>query len=308
MRSIHSPRKIVSRQSKNFTLQKRNKNIVLVVAAVIALSIFIFVVSVMGKVSAFQIETIEIIGADQEIAESLKVTAMQSLEGKYGFILPRANTLFYPHDDIVEGISAASPNIEKLEVERRGLKALVISINQKDPAALVCTSLPDWNSEDFGKEEDGCYFADEDGLIIEESPAFSGTAYHRYYIPELVSTGEASVIGLHATSSQEFRELDTLYTTIEKNKIEVEGILIKSDGEYELFARNSVTKSDPDTSSLSQIIVIYFNNRRSISEQLSNLISFWTEMKEKAQAKHEVLHFDYIDVRYGSNVFYRLLN
>jgi hypothetical protein len=38
---------------------------------------------------------------------------------------------------------------------------------------------------------------------------------------------------------------------------------------------------------------------------LANLLSFWTTMNSPSRTKAATTTFDYIDVRYGANVFYK---
>jgi hypothetical protein len=67
-----------------------------------------------------------------------------------------------------------------------------------------------------------------------------------------------------------------------------EFILIKDDGEYEMYANDAF---------------IYFNNKRSIVEQLKNLIEFWNHNKNENSAGST--SYESINIKYGSNNFYR---
>ena len=59
---------------------------------------------------------------------------------------------------------------------------------------------------------------------------------------------------------------------------------------------------NPDKS----IAIVYLNDSRSLSDELSNLLSFWTYMVVNPRVTKTPPSFDYIDVRYGTNVFYRV--
>ncbi len=167
---------------------------------------------------------------------------------------------------------------------------------------MVCDNLPDFDEGtlSFG-EADRCFFVDKTGLIFKPAPSITGTTkYNRYYMPDLESGTSSSdiIIGTYATSTAEFIGLQTFYENARVSGIRIEAILFKDGGEYEAYARNP---SDRDGTA-----VIYFNNLRPLSEQLTNLALFWVRMIEEAP-KSLLPKYDSIDVRNGSNIFYRQL-
>jgi hypothetical protein len=176
---------------------------------------------------------------------------------------------------------------------------LVVSVTQKNPVAVVCASLPDFHGSELSLEEaEQCYFTDRTGQLFAESPSFSGTAHKRYYAPDIREASTTGIIlGTSVLEPEKFEELQTFYDSVRAAGIRAEAVLIKPEGEYELYVRNP-GESAGEEGSLAGTVVIYFNTAGDFSLELANLISFWASMKEE--------RFDSIDVRYGSNVFYRL--
>lgn len=227
---------------------------------------------------------------------------MEKLQGKYLGFFSKSNIAIYPHRDIVDMIKISYPEVETVTVERDGLHTIVVKINEKNPEALVCTTLPDFNGNELVLDDPGsCYFVDSTGLIFKKAPSFSGTIYNRYYVPNLSTNGdEASstvLINTQATSTEEFIAIQQLYNSVKKSSIIADAVLMKDGGEYELYIRN------PGMSS--STAVVYFNTISSTTEQLSNFISFWNHTLKTARTKKETVEFDYIDVRYSPNVYHR---
>ena len=97
--------------------------------------------------------------------------------------------------------------------------------------------------------------------------------------------------GALATSTSEFTGLENFYDGALATGISVDGILIKDAGEYELYASSTV---------------IYFNDKEDLSNEITNLSAFWRHMTTPNNTKKPVI-FDYIDLRYGPNVFYKII-
>lgn len=298
------PPRRASRQSKSFTAKRRTCAIILASASILSLAAILHVTSAISSADFLAITTVNVKGVETDIeTDELRASALESLQGDYLGMFSRANTLIYPKKTIVANIPQKFPWVGSVDVSREGAHGIELVVTEKEPAALICTTLPDFNGNDLSLEDPGsCYFADDKGFIFRKAPSFSGNVYHRYYAPELgadASTTDA-LVGKFATSSVGFNKLDMFYASVSEQGIVVDAILMKPDGEYELYARNPTSDS-----SVASTVVIYFNDASPLDEQATNLISFWKHMAEDARTKKQKLQFDSIDVRYGANVFYR---
>jgi hypothetical protein len=295
-------RRYSSRQSKTFSVKRRTRTILSIVADVLVAVLIVVISSLLSSWSVFTLTNVQVSGVGQDEATAINNIAMRAISGKYLGAFSRANLFIYPKTHIKQLIKQTYPDIETVDVARAGLHTLTVIIHDKIPSALVCATLPDFNGNDLSLEDPGaCYFTDVTGLIFKKAPSFSGTMYNRYYIPDLASnTDDASsttLVGQYATSTDEFNRIQRVYSVVNQNDIIVDAIFIKGGGEYELYVRN------PDMSS--STVVVYFNTISSTTEQLSNLISFWNHSVDVARTKNERLEFDYIDVRYSPNVYHR---
>ncbi len=303
-----------SHQSKKYAGRRHTRTLLVTVLIVVSIVTWVFTLARASHFSFMTIDTVQIYGADPDIRLPLQSAAEQTLEGDYLGLFSRSNTLIYPKGSIVAGVKQASSRIDTLVVSRSGLHGLAVTVTEKTPVAVVCTNLPDFTKTTL--EGDTCYFADDAGLLFKSAPTFSGTVYNRYYAPDLgVATSTGTSVGMYATSTLEFASLQNIFHIVQAANINPVAILIKGGGEYELYARNPVSANGSAGTSagtapngatstdMSDVVVIYFNHVSSFADQISNLISFWNKMNADKKAPHS---FDYIDLRYGANVFYRV--
>jgi hypothetical protein len=247
---------------------------------------------------------VQVSGVDDGIIPHIKDTVMNALSGEYIGLISRANVLFYPRKQIEEEIMAKFDEAAMVKVDSVDRHTVRVSIKEKDPAGLLCPTLPDFNGNDILLDNpSSCYFVDESGFIFKKAPSFSGDVYSRYYVPDLAPQLDASasstLVGLFATSTAEFKIVHEFYDIMKRNNIVTDALLMKGGGEYELYIRN------PGESS--STAVIYFNTLSSTTEQAANFLSFWNHMTATASGRGESIQFDYIDVRYGDNVYHRLV-
>ena len=305
-----SRRPKLSHQSKSFVRTRRTHLFVICGIVLVLICGLLFGVSKIVGLQAFHIDTVQIFGADEDIVPVLSKVADQALGSSYMGLFSRRSSLIYPAGSLISAMQSASPRVGQAAVRRDGWHSLIISISQKVPAALVCTTLPDWNGDTLSVDDsDNCYVSDETGYMFEQAPSFSGHIYNRYYAPDILTATSSAdnSVGVMATSTGEFMALQHFYTAVKAAGIDVQALLIKPGGEYELYA-NQKTSSKIGSTSSNNTLVIYFNNTRSFDIQLSNLTSFWERMSaDMAAGKGPASKFEYIDIRYGSNVFYRLI-
>ncbi len=297
MRSRYS-----SRQSKMFTAKRRARGITRVITSAGVVCVIFLICWGIASWSAFTITSVQISGIDQEEVAAVHDKAMELLSGTYAGIFPRNNSLIYPRSGIRASIEGTYQEVASVDVHRTDRHTITIALDEKKPAALVCATLPDFDGDEVSLADAGaCYFTDETGLMFKKAPAFSGTVYNRYYIPDLASGNggatSTALVGAYATSTAEFAAIQRIYAAVQQSDIVADAMLMKGGGEYELYVRN------PDMGS--STAVIYFNTISPVAEQISNLVSFWNHEVDVARTKRQQVEFDYIDVRYSPNVYHR---
>ncbi|MDE2041060.1 MAG: hypothetical protein KGI59_01580 [Patescibacteria group bacterium] len=291
---MRSRSRLSSHQSRKFQSRKKTRTAVSGAIIVLGAVAWIIALSRLTTLPSLSINEVYIKGGENNIAPELEQAAYGAMDGSYLGLFAKSSSFIFPSKAIAAAVMGVSPQLASVSVSRDGFNGLMLTVTEKAPAALICTDLPDFSNSTPG----GCYFADGTGRVYEAAPAISDGVYPRYYVPSLGGLSDTAIIGAYATSTEEFDKLQKFYSGLNGSGFNVDGILVKDGGEYELYVQNPTTASTT--------AVIYFDHNQSFDAQLINLVSFWKQMSETARTDGKPLDYDYIDLRYGANVFYRL--
>lgn len=291
-----------SGQSSSFARKRRRRNIVGWTAGVLAVISWVFILSRLTFLSTFAIDTVNVYSARQDLVPAVQSVAYRELQGAYLGIFSKANSIIYPKRAITAAVASSSPRIDTVSIAREGRHGLNISISEKPAAGIVCPELPSFDEDAALIRGQGCYFADDDGLVFERVPESDTGTYNRYYAPTLPT--DDTIIGRHATSTTRFKTLQIFIETAKGAGIVPEALLIKDGGEYELYIDNPLPGKTSTSSDHRGPIVIYMNDRVSLATELDNLVLFWSTMMDKARAKGTPLELSEIKLQYPPNVYY----
>lgn len=301
----HRRKRSVSKQSLSFVRRQRRQTVFRIILAVILIPVFFWGISHLTSLESLTIYSVEVYGVTAEDAGSIRQKINETIEGKYFWLFSRSNALLYPRDGVAQAVQSLFPQIEQVNVKLKNRHVLVVTITEKNAAAVVCTHLPDFDENRLILEDaDGCYFTDNTGILFSEAPVFSGPTYKRYYAPDSGNASSTNGVVDRILDTETFEDLQQFYQAVQDAKITAEAILIKPDGEYELYVSNPTyeTENEKETSTA----IVYFNSESTFSGQLDNLIPFWNNQISEGRISGKMPVFDSIDIRYGSNVFYRL--
>ena len=289
---MRSYSRLRSHQSKKFVANKKTKTYL--VWALFALNIFllIFSLSKITYLDFITIKNVSVYGTRENISRDIQNKVLDIIDNSYIGLFSKANSLFYPKGTLLASIQSVAPQIQSLTINRDGLHGLRINVVEKIPKAKICANLPDFSEdENILDQVSNCYLADSSGQIFDKISTSTKNSLNLYFIPSLSDTSTStghSLLTKYATSTDEFTSLQNFYDSTKKAGLDPKFILIKDDGEYEMYANDTV---------------IYFNNKRPIIEQLKNLIEFWNHNKNNNSS--EDINYEYINIKYGSNIFYR---
>ncbi len=266
-------------------------SIVGVIACIVAL---LFVISWFFRLHFLTISNVQIFGTDPDISDQIHDVVLKELNGNYLGLFPRANVLIYPKQNIETTIQSQFIRVQDISINHDGLTGLRITVNEKTPSAVVCATLPNFENNVLTFDPtDSCYFADSTGLLFEKSGGHTGHPYNTYYAPEIYVSGSSSdLVGSYATSTAEFARLQSFTDSIMHSGLNADAMLLKDGGEYELYSSSTV---------------IYFNDEEGISDELTNLLAFWNHSVASDHTNRTQTVYDYIDLRYSPNVFYKVV-
>lgn len=272
-----------NRQSKKFEVIKRKKKFAFYCLILLNIFLFIFCLSRFSSLDYFDIKSITIKGVQDNVSQKIEDQILKTISGKYLGIFSKSNIFTYPKDQLISSIGQVSPDLQSVNIYRDNRNGIVIDVVSKKPNAVVCPTLPNSNE---ATDLNACYFTDWSGLIFDKAGTTT-ELIRTYYIPSLSdSTTTESLIGLYATTSSDFIKLENLYKKITESNLLPEYVLLNSNGELEIYVNDTV---------------IYMNNGRSYDEQFENFLAFWNN----SEIDRPNVSYEYIDVRYGSNVFFR---
>jgi len=272
-------------QSAKYLEKKRKKMIVNISILTSIFLLSIIAVILVLRVPFLQIKNIEVVGTETISSEDIVKNISQSMEGEYIYVIPKTSVLFYPKSLVYENLLESFPKIDTIESEIVGTSKIKFSIKEKLPSVVVC--------EGFREDESSspCYFSDKTGYIYEKVDHLFDGVYFKYY---LNTSSTTLTVGSNFIEKDRFNKLQEFVRNISDTIVPSTGILIGDDGSYELYIQNK----DLSTA------VVYFDERTSFEKTLQNLSVFLENAKSKKIGVGNIPNFEYINLRFGNNVFY----
>ncbi len=259
---------------------------------------FLFFVLIVGVVSYLshlpkvRVTEIELRGGLLVTEKEIKEETLSYMDGSHFWLFPRNNAFIYSQGDLEKHLSEKFKRIETISISLEGLNKAVVEITERKPVAIWCrenvVSFSTTTDTVLKKDKEQCYFIDLFSTIFAEAPNFSGDAYFKYY--GLV-TKESPIGERFIASTTQFTEINGFIDAIKKLNIKPLYLLGKGEDEYSLVLFGGGE--------------IYFDVKKSLSLAYSNLE---TLLKSPALSSSGtgILPVEYIDLRYGNKLFYKL--
>lgn len=285
MKNIPTSPKIVEIRYK-----RRMRKIKIAILFIILFIIIIFGLSFLSTIGKMKIENIEVEGNHIIDKDELEKEIYQTISGKYIYLFSRSNSLIYPHKKVYNDLILKFPRIESLKIERNNFKTLKISIKERVGAFLFCGENIPLNKEDVGEN---CYFVNNDGLIFDKAPYFSGNIYFKYYT-SLQNVEDP--LGKQMIDVGYFHQLIRFIDSIADTGIRPIYLHMDKDGTNSLYLAHGNNSTMPK---------ILFKKETDL-EVLQNNFSLSMKKKEFADeinSKYNTLL--YIDLRFKNKVLYK---
>lgn len=272
-------------QSPKYANKKRKK-LIFLISIIFSTALMVLIILIFAlHLSVLRIGSIKISGTGSADIGDIEKVIKDSIEGNYIYVIPKSSFLFYPKSEIKSSLSSKYPEFRSIEMNIKGLSTLIVSLDERKPAVIVCEGFKD--DEDTGD----CYYADSTGFVYGRIATSTDTNYFKYYIN---SNSTTTIMGNAFTENSKFLELQKFVKNVINSGIKVDGILISDDNSYEMYIEN-IDKSDA---------TVYFDDRTPFDKTFSNLVVFWKNSLNKKIGLNVIPNFDYINLRFGNNVFY----
>jgi len=233
----------------------------------------------------FQIKKIAVSGNKVLASEDIKSVVQKDISGKYLFLFPLANVLLYPKEKIQNDIFSAFHRANSVEISLENDDTLLVSLTERDPAALWC------GLEKDADETNGCFYMDKTGYLFDVSPTFSGDAYFKFYGKGLLGKGDP--IGHNFISYDLFREVSDLRNMLEKYGKKMIEIFLGDDSRAELITESGC--------------MIIFSTDQEFEPLMANMevVFSSSDWGKKIHGSDKCAELEYIDFRFGNKIYYK---
>jgi hypothetical protein len=271
-------------QREEYLRKKRNKKLL---RWGIIFLIFIFLVSLASYLShrpKVRISKIELTGGVLVTQADVESKSLSFVQGSYLWLFPKNNVLWYPHKALAQYLQNTFKRIDTINIHLKDFHTLAIEITERKPVAMWCDTL-----SGVSNPESKCYFMDQNSTIFSEAPTFSGDAYFKYYglVP-----ATSTPIGLeYMASTTKFTEVSHFVEQVRGLGIRPQYLLGKDNNEFSLVIAGGGE--------------IYFDTKESLTKVFENL-SALLATPALSTTSTSVVPVQYIDMRYGNKLFYKL--
>src|SRR3989344_9005839 len=277
----------LSLHRQEYLKQKRKQKLIKFGLIVLVFIILIATFSYLSYRPSIRIFQVELSGQTILDSEEVRKEVLSYLDDSYFWIFPKNNAFLYPKSSLENHLREVFKRIDVLDLELRGFQTLQVKVTDRGLLALWCDSAPVSYEEHIQNQTRQCYFLDNSGTIFAKSPNFSGDAYFRYY--GLVS--DNPIGSYYLASTTEFSQMNALVAKARELSIHPVYMIPNGNKEFTLFLRGGGK--------------IYFDTRESLTKTSENLASLLRATIFKFDQNGN-LPVDYIDLRFGNKLFYKL--
>lgn len=220
--------------------------------------------------------------------KEVKEETLNYLKGSYFLLFPKNNAFIYPKNGLENFLLDKFKRIETIDISLDGLNKIKITITERKPIAIWCTENKSTSTTTDSGIKENCYFIDQNSTIFALAPNFSGNVYFKYY--GLVTIDDP--IGQkYIASTSVFSKINSFISDV-KN-FGMKPAYLKSIGEDE-FSVALLSGGE-----------IYFDTKKSLEDAKDNLNTLINSPEFKNYNISNI-PIDYIDLRYGNKLFYKL--
>jgi len=260
--------------------QKRRKRLLIIAGIIFGILVVLFLLSLWFSNTAWlKIASVSVSGENVVPASSIEAVVTDNISGRYFGMFSRANIFFYPKDKIENDLHTLYPTLGDTNIHALDLHTLSVTVVERTPYAL-------WCGNGAATSSGGCVLLDEKGLAYAYAPEFSGHVYEMYIgaLPEgplpkqfLTPTSFHSLSALVETFSKKIAPDVIVKVVIDENN----DVHLVSSGGYEI--------------------------KFSLADETGAVFQRFTlTLTADPFTTHPLSDFEYIDLRFGDKVYYKL--
>ncbi len=283
--------------------RKRKKRRILKIWIFSILVIFLGILSAwILSLPSISIQKIVVVGNVNTTSEEIQHITDDILSSKYLGVFSKRNVFIYPKDEIEASLIQIYPRISDISLDTESFITLNIKIKEREAVAIWCAAVQ-------------CYLVDSSGYIYAEyhediSPSiYAGTSTREIVdvskkaLDSLATLhGGDELIGPEPIGKKVFTE--KLYTDIRNTLSTLEGLKMSTTDVY-FYSRDEIRFVLENGSK------IIFSEKKPFEVSIEDLKSalsseVFLSPSSTRSIGNSKLNFEYIDVRFGNKVFYKL--
>ncbi len=254
-----------------------NRFLLLIFGIAIIFGFFVYI----SRLNSLNISEVQVSGNQVLDSDTIKTVTQEQLSGKYLWLFPKTNILYYPKSSIQNALQDKFKRIGSLSLSVKSDQTLQVSVKERVALYIWCGAAP------VESKDSKCYFLDDSGYIFDEAPYFSGSVYFKFYGGDLT-------IGSYFLQ-QNFKQLIPFKDTLVSLGLKPTAIYLTDDGDMQIFLSGGTSLT-----STPKIILKADADFQNVAENLQAALN--TEPL-KSKFKNEYSKLEYIDLRFGNKVY-----
>lgn len=223
-----------------------------------------------------RIEAVEVSGVESVPASLIQASAQKALLGTYWYLFPKNNIFLYPRTNISQQIQSQFSALMRVEVRARDFHTIDILVAERAPQALWCGNTNASSSP--------CLLLDQDGFAYASAADFFGNAYVHYF-----GALEGSSTPPEFLSVEKFHALSALVDELVKKTGTVSSVTIENMQDARVSFANG------------------FDLLFSLQDTGAGILERYAlALTADPFNKHPVEDFQYLDLRFGDKLYYKL--
>ena len=246
--------------------------------------------------SALRVSSVLVAGEKTVASSTIEAEVRESLTGNYFWFMPKDSILLYPRRYIERNLQERHPTFRSVIVHAESLSSISVAVEERFPTALWCLpAVPAHLSAQAGAGQAGgsskdmptpCIFLDDEGVAYALAPEFSGSAYVRYF-GALPQDGE--LLPAQFISKESFRSLSAFVAALGEKTGGVESVAVEENGDVQAFYKDG--------------FVLKF----SLKDDTGVVFQHFTlGLASEAFQGRQLSDFQYLDLRFGDKLYYKL--
>lgn len=223
---------------------------------------------------ALQIKDVAVSGAQTLPPGTVEAFVRDRLAGEYWYVFSKSNIFLYPKQQIAADLVQTYPVLASADVHAADFHTITVNLVEREPRALLCS------------QDNRCLFMDENGVAYTDAPIFSEPVYVSYY-----GSTTGNMLPKQFLTPVEFQALSALVDAIAQKLQGEQAADIAVDGEKDVRMRfvSGFT-----------LIFALSDHGGDVFERLG------LALIAEPLAAHKLSDFEYLDLRFGDKLYYKL--